>query len=893
MAAHSLIPGQTLGHFRLVEKIGAGGMGTVYRAWDMQLERDVAVKVLKNRSDSVSERRRLRKEAVALSRLNHPNIESIYSIESDGDIDFLVFELLSGCTLADRIHGPLDKASIVTFGVQIAGAVAAAHQNGVIHRDLKPENIFLTKECGVKVLDFGLARMAVIANDESTKSVEQQGTLAGTLAYMAPEQIDPGVDDERSDIYSLGAVLYVMASGQRPFGHTAIVRLIEAILHEQPVPPCTQNPGLAPELERIILKCLDKNPDARYQSAREIAIELKTLLPQGVLGPSDSRTIPEEKGRRYKRLLVLGVIAAAFVILVTGFLLYRAASTRNARTGHEVQRSNATATSSRMRTVPLTSLPGWVQYPAFSPDAEKIAFIWNGENPIRGDLYVQLVGGERPLRLTHTDHGVVCCANWSPDGQKIAFGRCDDNGGGVFVVPALGGTERKLTDVICPFGDSGYPKWTADGKSLVLADRCVPDGPRGIVLFSLETGEKRCLTAPPLYSEQGDFAPALSPDGKSVAFLRSLTGGVPEIYTIALSGGKLRQLTAEGTTIWDPMWSSDGQHIIFNSARSGLSRVWRIPAAGGAIEPETVYPGTGTLSRDGRRLAYVDSPGFYQGSVVISRVALSSAGGQVVSQNRIIASDRENNAPQLSANGQQIIFQSGRTGRYEIWRSDADGSNPLQMTFFDTGFSGTPRWSPDGRWIAFDHHETHSQIYLIDSEGRNMHAITSGNYENVVPGWSRDGKAVYFASNRTGSWQVWRRELATGREAQVTHHGAFAAFESYDAKTLYYSRFEGGGIWSMPVGGGEEQRVTEALHRGFWGHFAVTVAGIYLLDSDAAPKPTIMFYSFQTRLLTPVLQLEEDPVPWMANLAASRDGRTVFFAQGNWHNSLTMAENFQ
>jgi serine/threonine protein kinase len=320
MAAHSLIPGQILGHFRLTEKIGAGGMGTVYRAWDMQLERDVAVKVLKGGRDGASERRRLRKEALALSRLNHPNIESIYSIESEGDIDFLVFELLSGCTLADRIQGPLDKTSIVTFGVQIAGAVAAAPQNGVIHRDLKPENIFLTKECGVKVLDFGLARMAVISNEESTKSIEQQGALVGTLAYMAPEQIDPGVDDERSDIYSLGAVLYVMATGQRPFEHAAAVRLIEAILHEQPAPPRTQNPVLAPELERIILKCLDKNPDARYQSAREIAIELKTILPQDGLELSDSRTIPPPKKRG--RSLAIAAMLVMLVVLV-GFILGR------------------------------------------------------------------------------------------------------------------------------------------------------------------------------------------------------------------------------------------------------------------------------------------------------------------------------------------------------------------------------------------------------------------------------------------------------------------------------------------------------------------------------------------------------------------------------------------
>ena len=160
----------------------------------------------------------------------------------------------------------------------------------------------------------------------------------------------------------------------------------------------------------------------------------------------------------------------------------------------------------------------------------------------------------------------------------------------------------------------------------------------------------------------------------------------------------------------------------------------------------------------------------------------------------------------------------------------------------------------------------------------------------MVRGWSRDRTAVYFASNRTGSLQVWRRELVTGRETQVTHRGGFAAFESYDAKTLYYSRFEGGGL---PVGGGEEQQVTDALHKGYWGHFAVTDAGLYLLNSEAATKPTLMFYNFQTHLLTPVLQLE-DPSPTAPNLAASRDGRTLWSThQAARHSSLTMAETFQ
>ena len=224
--------------------------------------------------------------------------------------------------------------------------------------------------------------------------------------------------------------------------------------------------------------------------------------------------------------------------------------------------------------------------------------------------------------------------------------------------------------------------------------------------------------------------------------------------------------------------------------------------------------------------------------------------------------------------GRQIAFQSGRTTRPEIWRSDADGSDLLQLTSFDNGFSGTPRWSPDGKWIAFDHHhETHGQIYLIDSEGRNMHAVTSGNYENVVPDWSRDGAAVYFASNRTGSMQVWRRELVTGRETQMTHQGGFAVSESSDGKRLYYSRFEGGGIWSMPVGGGEEQRVTDALHKGYWGHFAVTDAGLYLLNSESAPKPMLMFYKFQTHRLTPVLQLEYPNRGWQTSQPRATGGQ--------------------
>jgi Tol biopolymer transport system component len=372
---------------------------------------------------------------------------------------------------------------------------------------------------------------------------------------------------------------------------------------------------------------------------------------------------------------------------------------------------------------------------------------------------------------------------------------------------------------------------------------------------------------------------------------------VPEIYTVPLSGGNPRLITTEGTGAELPMWSSDGRYLLFLSVRSGLLGIWRTVAAGGGpIERETVYPALGTLSRDGRRLVYVANGDLSGGWITaVWRAVLSSAGGNVTSQNKILSSDGGNLAAQLSPDGRQIVFQSTRSGKCgEIWKSNVDGNNPVQMTFFEKGFSGTPRWSPDGKWIAFDNHSVeHGQIYLVDSEGRNLHAVTSGNYENIVPSWSRDGTAVYFASNRTGTSQVWRRNLATGQEVQVTHHGGFAAFESYDSKTLYYSRFEGGGIWSVPVGGGKEEQVTAALHKGYWGHFSVTEDGIYLLDSEADPKPSIMFYNFLTKRVAPVLQLEDLPVEMSANLAASRDGRTVLFAQAARHSSITMVENFQ
>jgi Tol biopolymer transport system component/DNA-binding winged helix-turn-helix (wHTH) protein len=585
----------------------------------------------------------------------------------------------------------------------------------------------------------------------------------------------------------------------------------------------------------------------------------------------------------FAKAILIGLSLLA--ILAATLLGYRVLRARAKQTPPKSQFSN-------MRITQLTSLPGEYWDPAFSPDGKQIAFIWDGENPVKGDLYVQLVGGQRPLRLTHTSTGHVCCADWSPDGRQIAFGRCDDNGGGVFTVPALGGSERKLTDAACQYGFAGYAKWTADGKSLVLADRCTPDTPPGIMVFSLETGEKRCLHSPPAY-DGGDSGPILSPDQKTVAFLRGGTG-ISGIDTIAFSGGNLRHLTS-GSIDWTNytlMWSPDGKYITFESR----GRMARVPVAGGSVEFIPVFPKIGVLSPDGRRLAYVEPGMVWRAPPVVWRAKLANAGGKVVSQSRVLVSATGNSSAQLSPSKQQLVFHSMRSGTEQIWKSNADGTDPLQLTFFETGFPGTPRWSPDGEWIAFDYRSTTQagQIYLIDSEGRNLRRLSSANYVDVVPSWSLDGKSLYFASKRSGNWQVWRREISTGKETKITQHGGFAAFESYDAKTLYYSKIDHGGIWKMPVGGGQEDLVTDSLHVEFWGHFAVTENGLYLTDTEAKGGPAILYYNFQTRRISPILILEKSPVSNTPNLAASRDGRTLLYAQVEFANStISMAENFQ
>ena len=582
------------------------------------------------------------------------------------------------------------------------------------------------------------------------------------------------------------------------------------------------------------------------------------------------------------------VFAAAGTILVL-----RAHHGGASREGNQVRPA--------LQIVPVTTAPGDAIAPAFSPDGREIAFAWNGPERKRFDIYVQLLGAPLPLRLTYNKSGLLGPPAWSPDGREIAFSRCDGKNDGVYVVPALGGAERKLTTVGCPGTNPGPVAWLPDGKGMLMIDHCTAAGPFRVVLFSFSTGEKQCLTRSdfPKGFDTG-FGLTLSPDGRTVAFTLASATSCCDIYTVSLASGAARHLTTDDqlgcTTLIDfefgcsaLMWTPDGKSIVFVSNRTTLPSLWRVAANGGAVERETTYPAIGSFSNDGRRLAYSE-----QTSAELPAIwsaYLAGAGGAVLTNRKLISSQYPEMDAQPSPDGSRIVWISIRTGFEELWTSSATGENPSQLTRLNR-YSGTPRWSPDGKWIAFDSYSGNSaQIFVVDAEGRNLHSITGGAHSNVAPSWSRDGKWIYFASNRAGSSQIWKHSLESGAEVQLTKDGGLNPSESYDGQTIYFSRFDRAGIWSIPASGGRESLVVaDKPQVGYWGHWAMTWAGLYVLNTDAEPRPTIEFYRFATRRISSVLTLEKQPARQHPSLSATADGKTIYYTQYDRQSVIKLME---
>jgi eukaryotic-like serine/threonine-protein kinase len=799
-------------------------------------------------------------------------------------------EFLDGVTLKHRIAGgPLETDLLLSLAIEMTDALDAAHSEGIIHRDIKPANIFVTKRGHAKILDFGLAKVQDRISAAAGLSGEQQtleeahltspGTALGTVAYMSPEQALGKPLDARTDLFSLGAVLYEMATRRQAFSGSASAVIFDAILHSTPPLPSRLNVAVPPPLDQIISKLLERDLELRYQTAADLRADLKRLHRDTTSGRSavHAADVPTAKKRAVPRWAMLLAVSATVVVGMIAAWFFWAQS--------------RTDSGPPSRVVPFTSSPGDKAFPAFSPDGNELAFSWQGEKNTNANgynIYVQLVGAGTPLKLTKGNAADIMPA-WSPDGRFIAFYRdasigTDDNATkGLYVVPALGGSERKLADVHGEAFGAGL-SWSPDGKYLAVVDRASSADPRaGIFFISVESGEKRDsrIQLPAAFVDY----PSFSPDGKSLAFVCGSGFLSNDIYVVPVSGGKPRPLTSVHALVGGLAWVPDGKQIVFSSNHQGLKTLWKVPLKGGQPEQISIPgedAGNPTIALRGNRMAFVR----YKVDTNLWRTPMPPGTSAPI---RIVVSTRQDSAPAVSPDGSRIAFASDRSGSFEIYLSGSDGSDPVQLTSMKAPDTGTPRWSPDGKQIAFDSRlEGHSDIFVISADGGSPRRLTTEAYDNMVPSWSRDGQWIYFNSDRSGIPQIWKVPIQGGAAVQVTKKGAFEVYEALNGKSLYYSRQ--GAIWRSDLTGENETRVADNP-AGRWG---LCGEAICFLDDNVSPAQFYVFDLTTGRRTRPGT-LDVGPNAWAAaGYDVSPDGRWIIYTRvDSLESDIMMVENFR
>jgi Tol biopolymer transport system component/serine/threonine protein kinase len=869
--------GQTVSHYRILEKLGEGGMGEVYLAEDTGLKRRVALKFLPDRlqQDTVAQKRFLR-EAESAAALNHPFICNIHEVaQTDRGQHFICMEYVEGETLGDRLSkGRLPIKDALQLGVEISEALEVAHHAGVVHRDLKPANIMLTRQGHAKVMDFGLAKKVVgeggIEQDISSVLTREGATL-GTLAYMSPEQVRGDPVDHRSDLFSFGIVLHEMLTGVHPFRKPKQAETAAMILQAEP-PALSRFLSDAPELlERLVRKLLAKSPIQRPQTFCDVRTDLQELRETSAPMLARSRV---SRSWRFGRWIALVLVAVA--VGMAGWFFYLAAPDY-----------------SSPKTRPLTTYPGVETDPALSPDGRQVAFIWRGESGDVPNLYVKLVEGGEPL-LVSTGPGPASSPAWSPDAGRLAFFRKmkgEDDGPlfGLFVVSALGGDEQRLATCRKDAGLS----WSPDGRLLAFPDEVERHASSSIHLLSLDTGERWPLTSrsPHLSNE---WSPRFSPDGSTLAFMRG-GPGTADIFLTSLESGEEFRLTVNNPNSNRLDWTADGRSIVFSALRPGrvgLWSLWRVSTSGG--EPEPLGVGeqglSPTVSRQGANLVYEWRP--YR--LDTWRIQGPSSGDEPKIPVRLISSTALDYMAHYSPDGQEIIYTSSRSGTQEIWVCDSEGKNARQLTFLDHPHTGAGSWSPDGTQIAFmSSKEGSFDIYTIGSAGGFPTRLTEETSADVNPSWSRDGHWIYFISDRTGRTEVWKIPAEGGRARQVTRNGGTDMFESPDGKFLFFNKqgVIGGlpGIWRMPVEGGEEVQMLEKVRFSEW---TVSKNDIYYINRTAGPGEAIERFDLLTGEVKRIGLLQHSPNSW--GISVSPDSRWIIYSVVESDESdLILVENFR
>jgi serine/threonine protein kinase len=826
----ALRSGTHLGPYEILEPLGAGGMGEVYRARDTRLGREVAVKVLPSQHSSDPRRlRRFEDEARAVAALDHPHILSVHDVGVADDAPYVVFELLEGRSLRQVLErGPLPPRKVVDYAVQICRGLEVAHARGIVHRDLKPANLFLTADGRVKILDFGLAKLQEpvegAGSQGPTRPTETKpNAVLGTVGYMSPEQARGQPAGARSDLFSLGTVLFEMLSGRSPFLRDTAADTLSAILHHDP-PAITTVPDPVPAgLERVVRRCLEKDPRDRFRSAMDVAFALDALSTSA----GDGMAAPvEAPGRRRRRPWPW---VAASVVVIAGAFAWWWLSQRRPE-----------APAAPLKITPFTSDGGYKSGPRLSPDGQKVAYVWGA--PENEDIYVKaLTPGSRPLRLTE-DPASDTNPAWSPDGQRLAFVRQTEDGTALYTVPSLGGQETRRVAL----NSVGPLSWAPSGDWIAAQDAEVEDGPTRIVRLDLETFEKRPLTTPA--EALADFQPALSPDGDWLALVRANPGDafMAHVWVQAADGGSARRLTTEASDlgVYGLAWTADSQAIVFSGGRAGARHLHRVGLEGTA-PPALLGVGRNAIAPSiwGRLLVYVDrQPHVWD--------FWRAPGRKATSRDRIpeklATSTGHDLTPRYSPDGTRLAFQSTRSGTMQVWVCDADGTNPVQLTNTEL-YSGNPAWSPDSRRLVFTSGEAGDwNLYVIDADGGVPRQLTHEPSDDSFGSWSRDGRWIYFHSDRGGPVHIWKMPAEGGEPLLVARTlGGQQSRESWDGEQLYFTQkpeqlettfgVTPQRLMHVPTDGGAETEVVPPPVVGF----DVVQSGLYYMTVQMAGRSRV------------------------------------------------------
>lgn len=731
--------GQEIGSYHVEKLLGAGGMGEVYLARDQKLGRMVALKVLPWHSVLDGDRKnRFQREARALSSLNHPNLVTIYEVGETEGLHFIAMELVEGNTLSSLRH-KLNLKELLSIVAQVAEALGAAHQSGIIHRDVKPDNVMVRPDGYAKVLDFGLVKLTEIAPARGpTAAHTQLGVAMGTLAYMSPEQAAGEAIDHRTDIWSLGVVLYELATGRKPFTGETRQSIINAILSAQPEPVTDVDASLPAELDRILGKALDKDRDLRYQTASDFRADLRRLLREIDSSPSGSGAqAKRETVRQFVRPRWLWPAVACALLVTTATVLWWVWPASQ----------SAAQDWSRAAHLQLTNQHGTEFFPSLAPDGR--SFIYASDQNGNFDLFEQRVGGKNATPLTPNTPSDEIEPVYSPNGDRIAF-RSTRGPAGVYVMEASGENVRLVV------AGCHHPSWSPDGKDIVCSTAGHEEAPTtrntwtsALWIANVETGEKRFLC------ENDAMQPAWSPNGDRIAFwFMPPSVGRSDIATISRSGGEIEVVTKDAATNWNPVWSPDGKFLYFASDRSGAMSFWRVAidertgkvlGEAEAVSTPSDFNRHLSFSRNGRRMIYVQTD--HESNIQALKFDPNTE--KITGEPFwITRGDRQIIRPELSPDGSRFVMRATRRTQDDIMVVSRDGAQWRDLTN-DKPFDRYPRWSPDGKRIAFTSDRCgRYEIWILDADATHLRQVTFDTPgDTTFPLWSPDGTHLLFRSN--------------------------------------------------------------------------------------------------------------------------------------------------